>query len=87
MHGKFSYATLFPKEHGIFPGECVYIHDPLGLNVLKKGCSRYCNQTVKVNTNYRTKAQKYLLGDFILALHKSVRLIPKPPNPSPSAPL
>ncbi|XP_077181928.1 stabilin-1 [Paroedura picta] len=37
-----------PMEHGIFPGECVYIHDPLGLNVLKKGCSRYCNQTVKV---------------------------------------
>ncbi|XP_015276350.1 PREDICTED: stabilin-1 [Gekko japonicus] len=37
-----------PMEHGIFPGECVYIHDPLGLNVLKKGCSRYCNQTVEI---------------------------------------
>ncbi|XP_037653764.1 stabilin-1 isoform X3 [Choloepus didactylus] len=30
----------------IFPGECVYIHDPTGLNVLKKGCARYCNQTI-----------------------------------------
>uniref|UniRef100_A0A8C5J9I8 Stabilin 1 n=1 Tax=Junco hyemalis TaxID=40217 RepID=A0A8C5J9I8_JUNHY len=26
--------------------ECVYIHDPQGLNVLKKGCARYCNQTI-----------------------------------------
>uniref|UniRef100_A0A8B9VLL6 Stabilin 1 n=1 Tax=Anas zonorhyncha TaxID=75864 RepID=A0A8B9VLL6_9AVES len=30
----------------LFPKECVYIHDPQGLNVLKKGCARYCNQTV-----------------------------------------
>ncbi|XP_012575895.1 PREDICTED: stabilin-1 [Condylura cristata] len=30
----------------IFPEKCVYIHDPNGLNVLKKGCARYCNQTV-----------------------------------------
>ncbi|XP_013217053.2 stabilin-1 isoform X1 [Ictidomys tridecemlineatus] len=30
----------------IFPKECIYIHDPMGLNVLKKGCARYCNQTV-----------------------------------------
>uniref|UniRef100_A0A8C3P8H3 Stabilin 1 n=1 Tax=Chrysemys picta bellii TaxID=8478 RepID=A0A8C3P8H3_CHRPI len=30
----------------IYPSECVYIHDPLGLNVLKKGCARYCNQTI-----------------------------------------
>ncbi|XP_053233528.1 stabilin-1 isoform X1 [Podarcis raffonei] len=33
---------------GIFPGECVYIHDPLGLNIMKKGCKRNCNQTVVV---------------------------------------
>ncbi|XP_004715325.1 stabilin-1 [Echinops telfairi] len=26
--------------------ECVYVHDPAGLDVLKKGCARYCNQTV-----------------------------------------
>uniref|UniRef100_A0A4X1VQ86 Stabilin-1 n=1 Tax=Sus scrofa TaxID=9823 RepID=A0A4X1VQ86_PIG len=26
--------------------ECVYIHDPTGLNVLKKGCAHYCNQTI-----------------------------------------
>ncbi|XP_060060520.1 stabilin-1 isoform X2 [Erinaceus europaeus] len=30
----------------IFPESCVYIHDPDGLNVLKKGCARFCNQTV-----------------------------------------
>ncbi|PNI80270.1 STAB1 isoform 4 [Pan troglodytes] len=30
----------------IFPKECVYIHDPTGLNVLKKGCASYCNQTI-----------------------------------------
>uniref|UniRef100_A0A803V4B8 Stabilin 1 n=1 Tax=Ficedula albicollis TaxID=59894 RepID=A0A803V4B8_FICAL len=29
-----------------FHPECVYIHDPQGLNVLKKGCARYCNQTI-----------------------------------------
>ncbi|XP_049633421.1 stabilin-1 [Suncus etruscus] len=27
--------------------ECVYIHDPTGLNVLKKGCAIHCNQTVQ----------------------------------------
>ncbi|NXS59062.1 STAB1 protein, partial [Brachypteracias leptosomus] len=37
--GSREMPTLFPKE-------CVYIHDPQGLNVLKKGCARYCNQTV-----------------------------------------
>ncbi|XP_043443478.1 stabilin-1 isoform X3 [Prionailurus bengalensis] len=30
----------------IFPKECVYTHDPTGLNVLKKGCAHYCNQTI-----------------------------------------
>ncbi|XP_059109251.1 stabilin-1-like [Peromyscus eremicus] len=30
----------------IFPKECVYTHDPAGLNVLKKGCAHYCNQTI-----------------------------------------
>ncbi|XP_070431112.1 stabilin-1 isoform X5 [Equus przewalskii] len=30
----------------IFPEECVYTYDPSGLNVLKKGCARYCNQTI-----------------------------------------
>ncbi|XP_008053155.1 stabilin-1 [Carlito syrichta] len=30
----------------IFPKDCVYIHDPTGLNVLKKGCAHYCNQTI-----------------------------------------
>ncbi|XP_019483671.1 PREDICTED: stabilin-1 [Hipposideros armiger] len=30
----------------ISPEECVYVHDPTGLNVLKKGCARYCNQTI-----------------------------------------
>ncbi|XP_053932500.1 stabilin-1 isoform X1 [Cuculus canorus] len=33
-------------EPTLYPKECVYIHDPQGLNVLKKGCARYCNQTV-----------------------------------------
>uniref|UniRef100_A0ABM5FKB7 Stabilin-1 n=1 Tax=Pogona vitticeps TaxID=103695 RepID=A0ABM5FKB7_9SAUR len=33
-------------EHGVFPGDCVYIHDPLGLNVMKKGCNKKCNQTI-----------------------------------------
>jgi len=33
----------------LFPKECVYIHDPQGLNVLKKGCARYCNQTIMVS--------------------------------------
>nr|XP_020038120.1 stabilin-1 isoform X5 [Castor canadensis] len=30
----------------IFPKECVYTHDPTGLNMLKKGCAHYCNQTI-----------------------------------------
>ncbi|XP_048211831.1 stabilin-1 isoform X1 [Perognathus longimembris pacificus] len=30
----------------IFPKECVYTHDPDGLNMLRKGCAHYCNQTV-----------------------------------------
>ncbi|XP_074054250.1 stabilin-1 isoform X2 [Macrotis lagotis] len=34
------------QELNIFPKECVYIHDPDGLNVMKKGCARFCNQTV-----------------------------------------
>uniref|UniRef100_U3K2S4 Stabilin 1 n=1 Tax=Ficedula albicollis TaxID=59894 RepID=U3K2S4_FICAL len=33
-------------EPTLYPKECVYIHDPQGLNVLKKGCARYCNQTI-----------------------------------------
>uniref|UniRef100_A0A8C3QQ22 Stabilin 1 n=1 Tax=Cyanoderma ruficeps TaxID=181631 RepID=A0A8C3QQ22_9PASS len=33
-------------EPTLSPKECVYIHDPQGLNVLKKGCARYCNQTI-----------------------------------------
>uniref|UniRef100_A0A8C8YVP0 Stabilin-1 n=1 Tax=Prolemur simus TaxID=1328070 RepID=A0A8C8YVP0_PROSS len=31
----------------LYPKECVYIHDPAGLNVLKKGCASYCNQTIR----------------------------------------
>nr|XP_023955738.1 stabilin-1 isoform X4 [Chrysemys picta bellii] len=38
------HSTKMAQE--IYPSECVYIHDPLGLNVLKKGCARYCNQTI-----------------------------------------
>uniref|UniRef100_A0A8C3K8R3 Stabilin 1 n=1 Tax=Calidris pygmaea TaxID=425635 RepID=A0A8C3K8R3_9CHAR len=33
-------------EPTLYPKECVYVYDPQGLNVLKKGCARYCNQTV-----------------------------------------
>uniref|UniRef100_A0A670IMJ0 Stabilin 1 n=1 Tax=Podarcis muralis TaxID=64176 RepID=A0A670IMJ0_PODMU len=44
----YSQSVSFPKAEGIFPGECVYIHDPLGLNIMKKGCKRNCNQTVVV---------------------------------------
>ncbi|XP_010140444.1 PREDICTED: stabilin-1, partial [Buceros rhinoceros silvestris] len=33
-------------EPTLFPKECVYVHDPQGLNVLKKGCARSCNQTI-----------------------------------------
>ncbi|XP_039209832.1 stabilin-1 isoform X1 [Crotalus tigris] len=32
-------------EDKAFSTECVYIHDPLGLNVLRKGCQQYCNLT------------------------------------------
>ncbi|XP_042309906.1 stabilin-1 isoform X2 [Sceloporus undulatus] len=32
--------------HEVFPGDCVYIHDPLGLNMMKKGCNKKCNQTI-----------------------------------------
>ncbi|KAH1167445.1 hypothetical protein KIL84_002928 [Mauremys mutica] len=38
------HSTKMAQE--IYPSECVYVHDPLGLNVLKKGCARYCNQTI-----------------------------------------
>uniref|UniRef100_A0A670YC37 Stabilin 1 n=1 Tax=Pseudonaja textilis TaxID=8673 RepID=A0A670YC37_PSETE len=43
-------TNLFFLLYKFFPyktisNECVYTHDPLGLNVLKKGCRRYC--TVK----------------------------------------
>lgn len=31
------------------PEECVYTHDPTGLNILKKGCAHYCNQTFLVS--------------------------------------
>lgn len=31
------------------PEECVYTHDPTGLNILKKGCAHYCNQTFQVS--------------------------------------
>ncbi|XP_058534492.1 stabilin-1 [Ochotona princeps] len=30
----------------MLPKECVYTHDPAGLNVMRKGCAQYCNQTV-----------------------------------------
>uniref|UniRef100_F6RL05 Stabilin 1 n=1 Tax=Monodelphis domestica TaxID=13616 RepID=F6RL05_MONDO len=33
------------QELDIFPKECFYIHDPDGLNVMRKGCARVCNQT------------------------------------------
>ncbi|XP_006892358.1 PREDICTED: stabilin-1 [Elephantulus edwardii] len=33
-------------ELDIFPKECVYTYDPAGLNVLRKGCARHCNQTI-----------------------------------------
>ncbi|KAM3848234.1 stabilin-1 [Vipera latastei] len=32
-------------EDKAFSTECVYTHDPLGLNLLKKGCHQYCNLT------------------------------------------
>lgn len=31
------------------PEECVYTYDPSGLNILKKGCAHYCNQTFLVS--------------------------------------
>ncbi|XP_013922245.1 PREDICTED: stabilin-1-like [Thamnophis sirtalis] len=30
------------REDKAFSTECVYTHDPLGLNILKKGCQAYC---------------------------------------------
>ncbi|XP_034353974.1 stabilin-1 isoform X2 [Arvicanthis niloticus] len=44
-----SNASICPPNSvkmDIFPKECVYTHDPTGLNVLKKGCAVYCNQTI-----------------------------------------
>lgn len=41
-------TSLAPPTKDISPEECVYIHDPTGLNVLKKGCAHYCNQTIQV---------------------------------------
>lgn len=35
------------------PEECVYTHDPSGLNILKKGCAHYCNQTFLVSLGGR----------------------------------
>lgn len=43
------WLDLFLQELTPFPKECVYIHDPQGLNVLKRGCARYCNQTIVVS--------------------------------------
>ncbi|XP_075795497.1 stabilin-1 isoform X2 [Pelodiscus sinensis] len=37
-------STKMAQE--IFPSECVYVQDPSGSNILKKGCARYCNQTI-----------------------------------------
>ncbi|XP_070594767.1 stabilin-1 isoform X2 [Erythrolamprus reginae] len=37
MEGK-----AFQDKAGQDTNECVYIHNPVGLNVLKKGCQRYC---------------------------------------------
>lgn len=41
--------ALHDPPQDIFPKECVYTHDPTGLNVLKKGCASYCNQTILVS--------------------------------------
>lgn len=41
--------ALHGPPQDIFPKECVYTHDPTGLNVLKKGCASYCNQTILVS--------------------------------------
>lgn len=30
----------------MLPKECVYTHDPTGLNVMRKGCAHHCNQTI-----------------------------------------
>ncbi|KAK2091261.1 stabilin 1 [Saguinus oedipus] len=54
----------------ILPKECVYIHDPSGLNVLKKGCASYCNQTIMVS-----------LGP---GAHSMVTLAPAAPQGPPS---
>lgn len=42
-------TSLARPTQDISPEECVYIHDPTGLNVLKKGCAYYCNQTIQVS--------------------------------------
>lgn len=42
-------TSLAWPPQDISPEECVYTHDPTGLNVLKKGCAHYCNQTVLVS--------------------------------------
>lgn len=42
-------TSLARPTQDIFPEECVYTYDPSGLNVLKKGCARYCNQTILVS--------------------------------------
>ena len=42
-------TSLARPTQDISPEECVYIHDPTGLNVLKKGCAHYCNQTIQVS--------------------------------------
>ncbi|KAH0630043.1 hypothetical protein JD844_012626 [Phrynosoma platyrhinos] len=36
-------------DHEAFPGDCIYIHDPLGLNMIKKGCNKKCKQTIVVS--------------------------------------
>lgn len=46
-------TSLAWPTQDISPEECVYIHDPTGLNVLKKGCARYCNQTILVSLGMR----------------------------------
>lgn len=42
-------TSLARPTQDISPEECVYIHDPTGLNVLRKGCAHYCNQTIQVS--------------------------------------
>lgn len=42
-------TSLARPTQDVSPEECVYTHDPTGLNVLKKGCAHYCNQTFLVS--------------------------------------